>query len=53
MERTQQMTKAKVTTQSKDDEEAEVVMFKHKKTRMHGGAMEPLHPHTIMFTTYK
>ncbi len=46
------MTKPKVTTQSKDDEEAEVVMFKHKKTRMHG-AMEPLHPHTIMFTIYK
>jgi hypothetical protein len=43
------MTKPKVTTQSKDDEEVEVVMFKHKQTRMHG-AMAPLLPHTIMLT---
>jgi hypothetical protein len=47
-----QKTKPEVTTQFRDNEEVEVVMFKHKKTRMHG-AMEPPPPHTTTFTIHR
>jgi hypothetical protein len=52
MERRWQKTKPEATTQSKDNEKAEVVMFKHKKTRVHR-AMEPPPPHTTTFTIHR